>query len=76
VIFLGEGAVKYEDIIRSVLPEKAYFAAGIQNYVRASMAGFLGELKLRAGEGGDLVSLMPRYLRRSEAEQLRINMRS
>jgi tRNA threonylcarbamoyladenosine biosynthesis protein TsaB len=57
VIFLGER-----------LCGKAYFAAGIQNYVRASMAGVLGEKKFRDGEMDDHVTLVPRYMRLSEAE--------
>jgi tRNA threonylcarbamoyladenosine biosynthesis protein TsaB len=68
VIFLGDGAEKYEGIIREEFPGKAYFTIGMQNCVRASMAGLLGENKFRNGEGIDPVSLMPRYLRRSEAE--------
>jgi tRNA threonylcarbamoyladenosine biosynthesis protein TsaB len=68
VIFLGEGAQKYAGVIREMLCGKAYFAAGIQNHVRASMAGVLGEKKFRDGERDDPVTLVPRYLRLSEAE--------
>lgn len=68
VIFLGEGAQKYAGVIREMLCGKAYFAAGIQNHVRASMAGVLGEKKFRDGERDDPVTLVPQYMRLSEAE--------
>jgi tRNA threonylcarbamoyladenosine biosynthesis protein TsaB len=68
VIFLGDGAQKYAGVISEMLCGKAYFAAGIQNYVRASMAGVLGEKKFRDGEMDDHVTLVPRYMRLSEAE--------
>jgi len=69
VIFLGDGAQKYAGVIKEMLCGKAYFAAGIQNHVRASMAGVLGENKFRDGErGDDPVTLVPRYMRLSEAE--------
>lgn len=68
VIFLGDGAEKYAKIIREILGGKAHFVAGIQNCVRASMAGLLGESMFRNGGGMDPVSLVPKYLRRSEAE--------
>jgi tRNA threonylcarbamoyladenosine biosynthesis protein TsaB len=68
VVFLGDGAEKYSDIIKETLPGKAYFTAGPQNRIRASMAGILGGIKYHAGERMDAVSLMPKYLRLSEAE--------
>jgi tRNA threonylcarbamoyladenosine biosynthesis protein TsaB len=68
VVFLGDGAEKYKKIIYGSLSGKAHFAVGTQNHVRASMAGLLGENRFRSGEGTDPVSLMPKYLRRSEAE--------
>jgi tRNA threonylcarbamoyladenosine biosynthesis protein TsaB len=68
VIFIGEGAEKYAGIIRERLPRSSYFATGIQNHIRASMAGLLGENKFHSGEKHDPISLMPNYLRLSEAE--------
>jgi tRNA threonylcarbamoyladenosine biosynthesis protein TsaB len=68
VIFLGDGAEKYAKIIKEMLGGKARFAAGIQNCIRASMVGLLGESIFRNGGGMDPVSLVPKYLRRSEAE--------
>jgi len=68
VVFLGDGAERYEGIISERLPGKACFTIGLHNSVRASVAGLLGENKFRNGEGMDPASLMPRYLRHSEAE--------
>ncbi len=68
VIFLGDGAEKYAGLIKEILPHKAFFMTGIHNQVRASMAGLLGENKFRTGDVMDPVSLVPRYLRLSEAE--------
>jgi len=68
VIFLGDGANRYSDMIKERLPGKACFGVGLQNQIRASMAGILGVKKVRDGEPADPVSLMPRYLRLSEAE--------
>jgi len=68
VMFLGDGAIRYSGIINEKLPGKAHFAVGLQNQIRASMAGILGEKKYRNGEPADSISLVPRYLRLSEAE--------
>jgi tRNA threonylcarbamoyladenosine biosynthesis protein TsaB len=68
VVFLGNGAEKYSEIIKESLPGKAYFTVGPQNRIRASMAGILGGIKFCSGERMDPVSLMPKYLRLSEAE--------
>jgi len=35
VIFLGDGAVSYTDIIRKKLPDKSHFALSHLNYIRA-----------------------------------------
>ena len=68
VIFLGDGAEKYAELIKKTLRRRAFFMTGIHNHVRASMVGLLGEKKFREGVMDDPVSLVPRYLRLSEAE--------
>jgi tRNA threonylcarbamoyladenosine biosynthesis protein TsaB len=68
VIFLGDGAGKYAKTIKDTLVEKAHFTIGINNHIRASMVGLLGEKKLHDGECTDSISLMPKYLRSSDAE--------
>ncbi len=68
VIFLGDGAVSYMDIIRKRLPDKSHFAISHLNYIRASSAGLIGLKKFRDGDTLDLLTFTPRYLRVSEAE--------
>jgi tRNA threonylcarbamoyladenosine biosynthesis protein TsaB len=68
VMFLGDGAEKYSELIKESLHGKARFAVGSQNRIRASMVGILGEKKFHRGETTDPISLAPTYLRVSEAE--------
>jgi tRNA threonylcarbamoyladenosine biosynthesis protein TsaB len=68
VIFIGDGALSYTDIIRKKLPGKSHFALSPLNYIRASSAGLIGLKKFRDGDILDLLTFTPRYLRVSEAE--------
>jgi tRNA threonylcarbamoyladenosine biosynthesis protein TsaB len=68
VIFIGDGALSYTDIIRKKLPGKSHFALSPLNYIRASSAGLIGLKKFRDGDILDLFTFTPRYLRVSEAE--------
>ena len=67
-LFLGDGAVDYEGVIREALGEKAFFAAAHQHHVRAAAVGLLGYGKYRDGDVLDLFRFTPHYLRLSEAE--------
>jgi tRNA threonylcarbamoyladenosine biosynthesis protein TsaB len=71
VIFVGDGAIVYEDIIRESLPRYSRFAAHHLNMIRASSAGLLGLKKYRDGDTLDPVGFTPHYLRISEAEAKR-----
>lgn len=73
-LFLGDGAVAYEEQIRAALREKAFFVAGHQHDVRAAAVGLLGYRKYLDGDVLDLCRFTPRYLRLSEAET-RLQMR-
>ncbi|MBF0202082.1 MAG: tRNA (adenosine(37)-N6)-threonylcarbamoyltransferase complex dimerization subunit type 1 TsaB [Desulfamplus sp.] len=66
-LFAGSGAVSYQDEIRNIYGANAHFAPGFQNYVRASAIGhaLFNNPELLAS---DTDSLMPVYLRRSDAE--------
>jgi tRNA threonylcarbamoyladenosine biosynthesis protein TsaB len=68
VMFLGDGAEKYSELIKESLPGKARFAFGPQNRIRASVVGILGEKKFHGGKWTDPIFLSPHYLRVSEAE--------
>jgi tRNA threonylcarbamoyladenosine biosynthesis protein TsaB len=68
VLFLGDGAVVYEDLIRSVLAEKARFVPEPFNYIRAASVGLIGLKNFRDGDSLNSLIFAPRYLRLSEAE--------
>ncbi len=67
-LFLGDGAAGHLELIRKRLGERARFASPGSQGVRASSAALLGMRKYARGERLDVVSFVPRYLRRSEAE--------
>jgi len=73
VLFLGDGAGIYAELIRKVLRKKAFFAASHQQHVRAGAVGFLGRNKFLNGDLLDIFRFTPHYLRPSEAE-VRLNM--
>lgn len=68
-VFIGTGAVKYEDMIRRRLAGRAYFVVEHLHQVHASAVGALAGRKALSGEMTDAVKLIPLYLRRSEAEE-------
>jgi tRNA threonylcarbamoyladenosine biosynthesis protein TsaB len=67
-LFLGDGAVAYEGMIRKRLQKKAFFADSRQQHVRAAEAGLLGYKKFLDGDVLDVFRFTPHYLRHSEAE--------
>jgi tRNA threonylcarbamoyladenosine biosynthesis protein TsaB len=71
VIFVGDGSVKYAELISDMLPGKCYFASGCHQHVRAAVVGILGKKKYYAGDVLDSVTFAPVYLRASEAEMKR-----
>jgi tRNA threonylcarbamoyladenosine biosynthesis protein TsaB len=68
VLFLGDGLAEYGDFIRRSFCERAHFAPPNRQAVRASSVALIGRRMHGRGERLDLVSFVPRYLRRSEAE--------
>ncbi|MDH7500593.1 MAG: tRNA (adenosine(37)-N6)-threonylcarbamoyltransferase complex dimerization subunit type 1 TsaB [candidate division NC10 bacterium] len=67
-VFLGDGAVEYGEQIRRILKEKALFAPIALRNARASVVAEMGMERLRRGERDDPATLVPQYMRRSEAE--------
>ena len=67
-VFLGDGATEHSGQIREILGEKAIFAPLAVGSVRASQVAEMGRERLIRGERDDLATLVPRYIRRSEAE--------
>jgi len=70
-LFIGDGAIRYRDRIESAFPGSSLFAEPFSNQVRGGVVGFLGYQRFQAGEMDDVLSITPRYLRLSEAEEKR-----
>jgi tRNA threonylcarbamoyladenosine biosynthesis protein TsaB len=68
VLFLGDGLAVSGDSIRQRFGERAHYASPNLLTIRASSVALIGRWKYGRGERLDVVSFVPRYLRRSEAE--------
>ncbi|MBF0506166.1 MAG: tRNA (adenosine(37)-N6)-threonylcarbamoyltransferase complex dimerization subunit type 1 TsaB [Nitrospirae bacterium] len=68
VIFLGEGSLLYKDRIQASLGEKAFFAAPQDMVPSPANVAYLCMTKARNNFFDDPVRLVPRYIRKSEAE--------
>ena len=69
VLFVGDGALAYKDRIVAELGDNACFAEPGQHVIRASAVGKLGMEQIIAGKSFDAFTLVPLYLRRSDAEK-------
>ena len=67
-IFAGEGAVLYRDKIIEAMGEKAIFAPPEKTVPSPANVAVLGFKKAKAGEFSEPISLIPMYIRKSEAE--------
>ncbi len=67
-VFIGEGAVIYREEIIGTLRDKALFAPPREMVPSPASVAHLAFLRAQRGEFDDPVSLIPLYLRRSEAE--------
>jgi tRNA threonylcarbamoyladenosine biosynthesis protein TsaB len=68
VIFCGDGAVSYHDLIAERMSRQALFTPFPHNTARASNAATLALHAFQNGESLDPSRLLPTYLRASEAE--------
>jgi tRNA threonylcarbamoyladenosine biosynthesis protein TsaB len=68
VLFLGNGAQLYRDLLRDLLGKKAIFASPRFRHPKASAVGQLGLHRLAQAKTDDLDALEPLYVRPSEAE--------
>jgi tRNA threonylcarbamoyladenosine biosynthesis protein TsaB len=68
VIFLGDAVDGYGDSLRHILGDKAGFAPTHLRLPRALQVARLGLVELRAGRTVSAHELVPRYVRRPEAE--------
>lgn len=67
-LFVGDGALKYWDLIVERLGAKAALALPCQHILRASSIWHLGVMKFQSDQSTDAAVLVPRYLRQSYAE--------
>jgi tRNA threonylcarbamoyladenosine biosynthesis protein TsaB len=71
VILLGDGIAAYREAFSRRLGRRARFGEGPANQPRAAWVGWIGRGRIAAGEVEDPATLVPRYLRMSEAELAR-----
>ncbi len=67
-IFIGSGAFLHREIILDRIGEFARFAFPFQNTIRASTVAYLGMNRLEKNDTDDVLTLVPRYIRKSDAE--------
>jgi tRNA threonylcarbamoyladenosine biosynthesis protein TsaB len=67
-IFIGEGAIRYRELIEARLGDHALFAPSSVTPPRASSGALLAADALRRGDLVSLATLSPVYIRPSEAE--------
>lgn len=68
VILAGDGAAVYRDVFEAELGGNAVFAPGPLSFIRASNVAYLALERYRAGRTDDIASMIPVYIRPSEAE--------
>lgn len=66
-LFVGDGVLKYREIITSVQSKKVRIASDLQHYIRASAVGILGRKKLAENDMLNASTLVPVYLRSADA---------
>ena len=68
VVFLGDGAIRYEKLIREAGKGRTILTGSSRQRLMASSVGLIGLQRYRSGDIVDLLTFAPRYLRLSEAE--------
>jgi tRNA threonylcarbamoyladenosine biosynthesis protein TsaB len=67
-VFIGSGAQVYRQNIIKALGDLAHFAPHSQNIIRASSVAFLSLKRFETSDTDELASLVPCYIRKSDAE--------
>jgi len=67
-LFVGDGASLYRNLIKQIVGQKARFAPPYLNTVRASVVAYIGMKQIERGQVVDVGSLVPHYIRKSDAE--------
>ena len=76
VIFAGDGAIRYREVIAKKMGERAIFAPFTQNAVHAANGALIAMELHNAGKSVDPARLIPIYLRASEAEYAKMNQQA
>jgi tRNA threonylcarbamoyladenosine biosynthesis protein TsaB len=67
-VFVGSGVRLYQEMIKTQLGERAYFAPENQNIIRAATVARLGLRRFDHQTTDDIDRLVPHYVRKSDAE--------
>lgn len=67
-IFIGNGAFLYKEILMDRVGDFARFVFPFQNAIRASTVAYLGLDRLKENDADDVFKLVPKYIRKSDAE--------
>lgn len=67
-IFLGSGALLYQQTIIDKMGALAHFATSFQNTIRASTVAHLSMERFEKNDTDDVSTFVPRYIRKSDAE--------
>ena len=66
-LYVGDGAIKYTEIIKSIKTPEVSIDSDLQHYIRASAVGILGRKKFAENDLLDASTLVPFYLRSADA---------
>jgi tRNA threonylcarbamoyladenosine biosynthesis protein TsaB len=67
-LFVGNGALLYKEMILEKMGELASFAPLIKNTIRASTMAYLSMAKFENNDTDDIETILPYYIRKSDAE--------
>jgi tRNA threonylcarbamoyladenosine biosynthesis protein TsaB len=67
-VFVGSGAVLYRGVIADKLDDLACFATREQHIIQAATLANLACKRFEKGDAGEVDDLVPRYIRKSDAE--------
>lgn len=73
VTFIGEGLHSHNAELIKALPDRAVITPGPFRFCRAALVALCGRRLLRANPQASYQELLPRYLRRPEAERLKLS---
>lgn len=73
-VFVGNGALTYRKTIQQLIDGETYFIPFYQSIIKASTVAHLSMSKFKSGETDDISMLVPRYIRKSDAELKQKNL--